>query len=104
MRLRLASLVLVCSGTAVVWACSLNPQPFPPDTYDASADVSLTNGPDAAGGMPDGSFEDVALPPGDASAPDSSVDADASSDASDASDADDAADARDDVVDDGATE
>lgn len=103
MRLRLASFVLFCSGTAVVWACSLNPQPFPPDTYDASADVTLSTSPDAAGGIPDGAMDDGETPKGDASA--DASEADASSDASDAADAfDDASDARDDVTDDGATE
>jgi hypothetical protein len=103
MRLRLPALVLLCSGAAVVWACSLNPQPFPPDNYDASADATMSTGPDGAGGVPDGSTEDAVVPQSDASTTDASVDAADASDASDADATDDASDARDDA-DDGATE
>ncbi len=91
MRLRVLSLVLLCSGAAVVWACSLNPQPLPPDTADAGIDSSLVMGPDASGGADGGTTADASPPP---TGEDAAVDAsDASSDASDASDASD--DARD---------
>ncbi len=91
MRLRVFTLVLLGFGAAAVWACSLNPQPLPPETpIDAGIDSSLAFGPEAGGGV-DGSF-DASPPPtgGDADASDAS---DASEDAGDASDASD--DARD---------
>ena len=88
MRLRVVTLILSCSALAAVWACSLNPQPLPPDSYDAAADVSMTFGPDAAGGTDGNENGDTGVPlSGDAST-------DASNDASDASDA--TTDARDD--------
>jgi hypothetical protein len=88
MRLRVVSLLCSCFALGAVWACSLNPQPLPPDGYDGSADAGV-------GSMPDASSADAYLdldgtiPPTDAS-----TDAGEAGDASDASDAAD--DARDD--------
>ncbi len=104
MRLRRFTLVLLCAGAAAIWACSLNPQPLPPDTNDAGIDGMVTYSPDAGGGGVDanGSNIDGAVPTGDASvdAPetDATTDApsDASEDASDASDTDAIADAGED--------
>jgi hypothetical protein len=94
MRLRVVSLFISCSALAVVWACGLNPQPLPPDGYDASAaDTSLAANPDTGGGT-DASLEDGNVPSGD----------DAASDASDAGDASDASDAAEDARDDDASD
>jgi hypothetical protein len=90
MRLRVVTLFFSCSALAAMWACALNPQPLPPDTYDASADAALTANDSGAGGM-DGSADDGSIPQGE----DASTDA--LNDASDAGDASDAAeDSRDD--------
>ena len=83
MRLRVVSLFISCVALGAVWACSLNPQPLPPDGYDAS-DAALSASPDGAGGT-DASTEDGGVPMG----------GDASTDAGDAGDA--AEDARDDA-------
>jgi hypothetical protein len=103
MRLRRFTVVLLCSGAAAVWACSLNPQPLPPDTNDAGFDGMVTYGPDAGGGVDaNGSNGDGATPTGDASVDafetDAATDApsDASEDASDANDTDAIADAGED--------
>ena len=90
MRLRVVTLFVSCSALAAVWACGLNPQPLPPDGYDASEDTALAANPDAGGGV-DGSTEDGSVPSGD----------DAATDASDASesDASDSGDAADDARD-----
>ena len=100
MRLRLVLLLVISVVAGAAWACSLNPQPLPPDTVDAGIDASLNAGPDAAGGVPDG-----AVPTGGDAAADGGEDAetdagDAESDAAapDASDAGEASDAGDDVV------
>jgi len=61
MRLRVVSLFLSCSAIAAVWACALNPQPLPPDGYDASADTSLGMSPDGSGGA-DGAADDGTVP------------------------------------------
>ena len=91
MRLRIVSLFVSCVALGAVWACSLNPQPLPPDGYDAAADAALTSSPDGAGGV-DGNADDGAVPSGDDASIDSSTDA---SDAGDASDAPE--DSRDDT-------
>ena len=101
MRVRVFTLVLLGSGVAAVWACSLNPQPLPPETNDASVDGMVMYGPDAAGGGLDAnsSNADGATPSGDASVDggenDATTDApsDASDDGSDANDTDAIADA-----------
>ena len=95
MRLRVVSLFLPCLAVAAAWSCGLNPQPIPPDGYDASADGSIAAFPDASGSDAGASIDGTTPQGGDASATDAG-------DAGDASDArDDAADARDDA-DDGA--
>lgn len=94
MRVRVVSLFISCSALAVVWACGLNPQPLPPEGYDASADTSLTASPDSAGGTNDGGTEDGNVPSS----------GDAASEASDASDAADATEDSRDDADDGATD
>ncbi len=91
MRLRLVSLFVSCVALGAVWACSLNPQPFPPDSYDASVDVALTSNPDSGAGNSDATAgSDGSVPSGD----DAAVDASSDGDAGDAADA--AEDARDD--------
>jgi hypothetical protein len=107
--------VLVLMGS-LAWAssaCSLNPQPLPPDKpFDAGLGDATS-----FGGGADAADEDVGTTPvpHDAEAPDAAVDAsydDAASDASDAGDVDgdagrdDASDAADDgaVAEDGASE
>lgn len=87
MRFRAAFLlVVVCSAGFA--ACSLNPQPLPPDTNDGGF-----KGGDAALGAPDangGGMDSAPVPEADAASEaeaDASIDADL--DASDASDATD---------------
>jgi hypothetical protein len=92
MRLRVVTLFLSCSALAALWACALNPQPLPPDGYDAAADAIVATKPEAGGGE-DGSATDGGPPFGE----DAGIDANDASDSGDASDASDAADdARDD--------
>jgi len=88
MRRRVLTLVLLCSGAAACWACSLNPQPLPPDTSDAAFDSSMAFGPEAGGGVDSGTTNADSSPPptGDDAAVDGSDASDASSDASDSSD------------------
>ena len=81
MRLRVVTLVFSCSALAAVWACSLNPQPFPPDNPDAAHGPSDAGkgkdgsfGSDAAGNMPDAETDGEPGPEGDAG----TTDADAS--------------------------
>ena len=96
MRLRLVLAIVLLCAVAAVWACSLNPQPIPPDTYDASFDVMTNPAPDAAGGVPEsGSGDDGATPTTADGGSDANA-ADAESDAEDAADAEDASDATDD--------
>jgi hypothetical protein len=97
MRLRVVTLFGVGVAAAAFWACSLNPQPFPPDNADGSADATATF-KDAAGGSPDGTFDnDGAVPQADAGA---DASADAANDAADASESDaEVIDARDDAED-----
>jgi hypothetical protein len=93
MRLRLVTLFVSCFAVGAVWACSLNPQPFPPDGYDASADALLTTSPDSGSGNLDATAgsNDGTVPSGGDAAVDASSDDSSASDASDAAD-----DARDD--------
>jgi hypothetical protein len=90
-------LLAVVSCAAWAWACSLNPQPLPPDTNDASLDVYAI--PDGVGGGTDSASGDGMTPQnGDAAA-------DGAEDASDAAlDATDGGDATVDANDDGATD
>jgi hypothetical protein len=68
MRRRVLTLVFLFSGAAAVWACSLNPQPLPPETADGGIDGSMLSGPDSAGGGFDAGNADTSPPPaGDAS-------------------------------------
>ncbi len=79
MRFR-AVVILVMVGSAAFAACSLNPQPLPPDTTDAGKGFDASFAPDGLGGGVDSAAEDTGPAPNDA-------DADAASDASeDASD------------------
>jgi hypothetical protein len=88
MRLRAASLLVLGFGVTAVWACSLNPQPLPPETYDAGSDSTAMAAPDGAGGA-DVAVDVVTTPNSDAA-----TDADAAVDAqTDASEADAEADA-----------
>jgi len=80
MRRRLVLLI------AASWACSLSPQPYPPDNYDAGVDASLGaidgGNSDVKPGTDGGSNLDAMTPPsGDGG--DAATDAEAS-DASDA--------------------
>jgi hypothetical protein len=75
--------VIAALGVCVALACSLNPQPLPPDNPDGSAasDGSLTNYGDDSGGAADGASET-----GSSGGPDGSLDAsDAAADAEDSS-------------------
>ncbi|HEY1956336.1 MAG TPA: hypothetical protein VGH28_12005 [Polyangiaceae bacterium] len=94
-------MVLGLIGVGVVAACSLNPQPYPPDTNDGGFGGADATAGDAANAFGDGgSSEDAALeaepPPqpdaSDASDGESDAEGDAQTDASDA-ESDDAADA-----------
>jgi hypothetical protein len=97
--MRRVALIFVVGGAAF-WACSLNPQPYPPDSYDASADTTSLNAMDGAGGTDSGSFGDGATPPNDAAVVDSPTGGfDASDAATDAAlDADAAPDAESDAA------
>ncbi len=88
--MRVVRLFLLGGGLALGAACSLNPQPLPPDKpVDAGFDVNQLGATDAA---TDGAFNgDVALPPPE----DASVDAPPSGDASSSDASEDAADAGD---------
>ena len=84
---RLVLLALVVTAAAA--ACTLNPQPFPPDNPDgsvASTDAGKGNdatfGNDAAGNVPDAAQDASPGPESDGGAGDASVDA--SVDAADA--------------------
>ena len=91
MRLRVVTLFFSCSAIAAVWACSLNPQPLPPDGYDGSAaDTGIMSSPDAGGGTDGGDIDGSVPQGGDAGTDGSSGDA-SFGDAGDA-----AEDARDD--------
>lgn len=84
--------LLVAFATCAVAACSLNPQPFPPDNPDGSLSKDATPAfGDAAGGMPDANGNDGAT-----GLNDDGGDADAESDAGDASARDGDGDASDD--------
>jgi hypothetical protein len=101
MRLRFAVLFVLFVATAFVWACSLNPQPLPPDTVDGAAmgSADAKSASDAATLSPDGGFDWDAEPsPGDSGGSDVTEAAD------DAGDASDAADAREDADDAGSDE
>jgi len=100
MRLRVVSIVLSCSAIAAVWACSLNPQPLPPDGYDASTDGVLATSPDGSGSA-DGSTKDSGMPPADDAASDASDDASDAGDAAEDARADDASDDASDAGEDG---
>ena len=97
MRLRVVSLFVSCTALAALWACALNPQPLPPDGYDASTDAVVSSNPEA-GGTQDGGDLDGSVPKGGDGATDASF-GDASSD-----DASDSGDAADDARDDGASD
>ncbi len=86
MRLGFLFLVGFCA------ACSLNPQPFPPDTVDGGSDATLMGAPEAGGGDDSGSFGDSGK------GPDADIDAesDAGLDAAEDASEDASLDARDD--------
>ncbi len=90
MTVRSRIVIVVVVGLSAVIACSLNPQPLPPDNPDGSTttDAAMTNfGSDS--GADGGGADDGASETGSAS-PDASPDAsDAASDAEDAADAPD---------------
>lgn len=99
MRRRIPSLLLGLCVVAAAWACSLNPQPLPPDSPVDSggggADATLNASPDAsqdgAGGALDAGSDGTVTANEDGG--DASEDAaDASDGASDAADDGDAAD------------
>ena len=95
MRLRLFLLFVFFGAVVAAGACSLNPQPYPPENYDASVDGSLTSGPDATGTPADGAADDGSIPGSEDAATDAGdASLDAAADATDAES--DAADAGDD--------
>ncbi|CAN5636892.1 hypothetical protein BH09MYX1_BH09MYX1_51810 [soil metagenome] len=101
MRLSARALAVVLLAVSTPWvaACSLNPQPLPPDNGFDGADAS-TKG-DAAGSSPDGSlFSDANQPFPDDARADGSTDAgDGSTDAdTDGGNADAASDGSTDAV------
>jgi hypothetical protein len=94
---RLLLLPIVVFGVAE--ACSLNPQPFPPETFDASSDVAKVSLDSGGGGVdaetnpgPMGDAASDAPSDGATNFTDGAVDGatDAADDASDAGDAGDA--------------
>ncbi len=101
MRLRFGVLSMLLLATAFAWACSLNPQPLPPDTVDAAmGGADAKSASDAATLSPEGGYDLDAEPsPGDDAG-------DATDDASDAADSSDAteSDAREDADDAGSDE
>jgi hypothetical protein len=78
--MRRFALIFVAGGAAF-WACSLNPQPYPPDSYDASADQATLADKDASGGA------DVGNSFGDGATPNDAAVVDSPTGGSDASDA-----------------
>jgi hypothetical protein len=96
MKLRALLAALVAFACAE-GACSLNPQPLPPDQYDAAT----TGSPDASKGNDSGTtFGDGGVPTNEDAGSDAGEDAsDASTDANDAATTDAADDASDAVAD-----
>jgi len=102
MRLRIVVLVAFVVATLFAWACSLNPQPLPPDTIDSgskgaldgsfaadvgtSGDGALTDTPES-GAQSDADASDATTDAEDAMTEDASDASDASEDANDAGDA-----------------
>lgn len=88
----LGAVVLACAAAG--FACSLNPQPFPPATFGGSPDAGVTD--DAASPFLDGSAADAGggtetgPPPADAGADGADAGSDAAPDGGDAGDAGDA--------------
>ena len=80
MRLLAASLLALAFGGTAVGACSLNPQPLPPDTNDGSIDGATMGLVDSGGGS-DAAVDVMSVPDNDAS---DAAGADAETDASDA--------------------
>ena len=48
---RFLLLALALSGAMLAWACGLNPQPYPPDNYDAAGDTGAFNPNSGEGGL-----------------------------------------------------
>jgi hypothetical protein len=101
MRPRHVALVVLVVAVGAANACSLNPQPLPPDEPDGGLSVDATVG---AGDDSGTAFGDSSMPPTDGGVKGSDA-SDASEDASDASnpdasDASEVSDASDDARDD----
>jgi len=92
------AIVVACLGAPL--ACSLNPQPLPPDNPDGSM-----NAKDGAGGGIDATFGDAGQPSdGAPTAADAEADVDAGTDGAADADADASADAAPDSSPDGAAD
>lgn len=96
---RILLIALALLGAMLAWACGLNPQPYPPETYDASPDVA-GNVPQTGDGSVDGSF--LSNDGGEDATPGANLDGstDADAEATDAAEEGGSADASGDALED----